>query len=103
MPQAEVSSSIVCRYDNARLSSTQRTMAAGPSGGALAGLAAPVGDTPGHVAGGEEHRVVGVDQRSQGGRRLGQVHQLGELPCLPVKLPGTPALVEQPQAGAVAQ
>ena len=33
MPLAEVSSSIVWRYDNAKLSRTQRTMAAGPSGG----------------------------------------------------------------------
>ena len=70
-----------------------------PLGSHLVVTAAPLGDLARHVAGTGEELVVGVDDDAEGGalpRRLDQRTGVG-------LVPGSLALLEQPETGEVAQ
>ena len=69
----------------------------------LPGRRTEVPDAGRYVAGGEKHRIVGIDERTKRPRLLGQRHQLCELPLLPLRSPRATALVEQPKPADVAQ
>ena len=56
-----------------------------------------------HVARLRERRVVRLDQRTQGRRRLGQRNQLVEGTVVTLRGPCAPALVQKPEPGDVAQ
>ena len=67
-------------------------------GHGLIGLAAVVLNAGGHIAGGEEARVVHVDDRLERGRLLGQLDQPGEIDRVGAAIPLALALLDDPQA-----
>ncbi len=75
----------------------------GRLGHRLAGPGAVGAEAFGHVAGGGEDRVVGVDDAAQARDVAGRFDQVLDVEVGPVPAPGAHGLLEEPQAGDVAQ
>ena len=101
---ARASTSTVCACLRARLSRMQRTTAPGrrARAGPCARRSSRIARR--HVAGIRERRGhSGSIERTQGRRRLGQRDELVERTLAARARPGAPALVQEPEAGDVAQ
>ena len=97
-PVASRRRSSVCACFSARLSRTQRTIA--PRHPRARGWPVPRAVLPmrrGMSSGAAKQRVVGVDQRAQLRRGLGQGDELLERALEALERPGAAALVQQPQ------
>ena len=103
VPRIASSRSIAQRYFSARLSRAQRTNAPSSAGGGWPVRVQKAASRGGHVAGGEERGVVGIDQRGERPGGLGAGRSAPRRRSRGRPRPGPAAFLDEPEAHDVLQ